>query len=105
MEVLLFRALKSANIDDDTAAKVVEALEEHIDMVVGQANKALEAKLDGMKSNMDSMKMSIEAVNKGVDVVGKGVDQMRVWMIIITSIIAIIALIGGVATAMAPYLK
>ncbi len=90
MEVLLFRALKSANIDDDTAAKVVEALE---------------AKLDGMKSNMDSMKMSIEAVNKGVDVVGKGVDQMRVWMIIITSIIAIIALIGGVATAMAPYLK
>jgi K+/H+ antiporter YhaU regulatory subunit KhtT len=105
MEVLLFRALKSANIDDDTAAKVVEALEEHIDMVVGQANKALEAKLDGMKFNMDSMKMSIEAVNKGVDVVGKGVDQMRVWMIIITSIIAIIAVLGGAATAIAPYMK
>ncbi|RSV33369.1 hypothetical protein CA234_22710 [Sphingomonas sp. ABOLE] len=98
MEVLLFRALKSANIDDDTAAKVVEALEEHIDVAIGQANKALEAKLDGIK-------MSMDAVNKGVDVVGKGVDQMRVWMIIITSIIAIIAVLGGAATAIAPYLK
>lgn len=98
MEVLLFRALKSANIDDDTAAKVVEALEEHIDVAIGQANKALEAKLDGIK-------MSMDAVNKGVDVVGKGVDQMRVWMIIITSIIAIIAVLGGAATAIAPYMK
>lgn len=87
MEVLLFRALKSANIDEETAAKVVEALEEHIDVAIGQANKALEAKLDGIK-------MSMDAVNKGVDVVSKGVDQMRVWMIIITSIIAIIAVLG-----------
>ncbi|UYY79685.1 hypothetical protein [Sphingomonas sp. R1] len=98
MEVLLFRALKSANIDEETAAKVVEALEEHIDVAIGQANKALEAKLDGIK-------MSMDAVNKGVDVVSKGVDQMRVWMIIITSIIAIIAVLGGAATALAPYLK
>ncbi|WP_333574083.1 hypothetical protein [Sphingomonas sp.] len=91
MEVLLFRALKSANIDEETAAKVVEALEEHIDVAIGQANKALEAKLDGIK-------MSVDAVNKGV-------DQMRVWMIIITSIIGIVALVGASAAAVAPFLK
>jgi len=35
MEVLLFRTLKSLNIGDDAAEKVVDALEEHIDMAVG----------------------------------------------------------------------
>lgn len=91
MEVLLFRALKSANIDDDTAAKVVEALEEHIDVAIGQANKALEAKLDGIKMSVDAVKA--------------GNEQMRVWMVIITSILAIIALLGSVASVVVQVLK
>ncbi|MET3726060.1 hypothetical protein [Sphingomonas trueperi] len=91
MEVLLFRALKSANIDEETAAKVVEALEEHIDVAIGQANKALEAKLDGIKMSVDAVKA--------------GNEQMRVWMVIITSILAIIALLGSVASVVVQVLK
>ncbi|MGN8001390.1 hypothetical protein [Sphingomonas sp. 22176] len=91
MEVLLFRALKSANIEGETAAKVVEALEEHIDVAIGQANKALEAKLDGIKMSVDAVKA--------------GNEQMRVWMVIITSILAIIALLGSVASVVVQVLK
>ncbi|WP_066721998.1 hypothetical protein [Sphingomonas pituitosa] len=91
MEVLLFRALKSANIEEETAAKVVEALEEHIDVAIGQANKALEAKLDGIKMSVDAVKA--------------GNEQMRVWMVIITSILAIIALLGSVASVVVQVLK
>lgn len=75
MEVLLFRALTGANIEADMAAKVVDALEEHIDVAVGQANKALEGKLDGMKAS---------------------IDQMRMWLMIVTSIISICALAGTI---------
>ena len=84
MQVLLFRALKDANVEDDKAAAVVAAIEEHVDVAVGQANKALEAKLDGIKMSVDAVKA--------------GNEQMRVWMVIITSILAIIALLGSVAS-------
>lgn len=89
MEVLLFRALTEANIDPDTAQRVVDALEEHIDVAVGQANKALEGKLDGINSRFDGIKTSMDGF-KG------SVDQMRVWLIIVTSIIANCALLGTV---------
>jgi hypothetical protein len=89
MEVLLFRALTEANIDADTAQRVVDALEEHIDVAVGQANKALEGKLDGHTARFDAIKTSMDGF-KGA------VDQMRVWLIIVTSIIAICALAGTV---------
>ncbi|MGW8138477.1 hypothetical protein ACWGNZ_23060 (plasmid) [Sphingomonas zeae] len=63
MEVLLFRALTDANIDPDTAQKVVEAVEEHIDMTVGLANKALEAK-------MDTIILQVDTLNKQIDNIG-----------------------------------
>ena len=91
MEVLLFRTLKSLNIGDDAAEKVVDALEEHIDMAVGQANKALEAKLDSIKAS--------------IDVVKSGNEQMRVWLIIITSIIAVVALAGSILGAVVQFIK
>lgn len=91
MEVLLFRALIKANIDPDTAQEVVDAVEEHIDMAVGQANRALEGKLDGMKATMEAAKSSV--------------DQMRVWLIIVTSIIAICALAGSVLGVVAQFMK
>ena len=93
MEVLLFRALTDANIDPDTAQKVVEAVEEHIDMAVGQANQRLEAKLDGMTTSMDTR---FEGIRTSMDGFKASVDQMRVWLIIVTSIIAVCALAGTI---------
>lgn len=59
MQVLLFRALKDANVPDDTAASVVKAIEEHVDVAVGQANKALEAKLTGIDSKIETTRSTL----------------------------------------------
>ncbi|MBB6193077.1 5'(3')-deoxyribonucleotidase [Sphingobium wenxiniae] len=45
MQIKLFRALKAANVSEDAAAEVVEAIEEYIAVKVQEANKALESKL------------------------------------------------------------
>ena len=45
MHIKLFRALKAANVSDDAAAEVVEAVEEYIAVKVQEANKTLEAQL------------------------------------------------------------
>ncbi len=45
MHIKLFRALKAANLTDDAAAEVVEAIEEYIAVKVQEANKGLESKL------------------------------------------------------------
>ena len=39
------RALKAANLSDDAAAEVVEAIEEYIAVKVQEANKGIESKL------------------------------------------------------------
>ena len=59
MQVLLFRALREANVDDDKAAAVVAAIEEHVDVAVGQANKALEAKLTGIDSKIETTRSTL----------------------------------------------
>ena len=82
-------------------------------MSVGQANRALEAKLDGMKAAMEAgnagMKATIEASNAAMkatmDAAKSSVDQMRVWLIIVTSIIAICALAGSVLGVVAQFMK
>ncbi|WP_230771789.1 hypothetical protein [Sphingomonas sp. Leaf4] len=102
MEVILFRALTDANIDPDTAQQVVDAVEEHIDMAVGQANKALELKLDSMKSSMDAR---FDGMKTSMDGIKSGVDQMRTWLIIITSIIAICALFTTLLGMVAQFIK
>src|SRR3546814_6569461 len=45
MHIKLFRALKAANLSDDAAAEVVEAIEEYIAVKVQEANKGIESKL------------------------------------------------------------
>lgn len=50
MQVALFRALKSANIDDEAAAKAV-VVEEQIDMAVGRAIEPLKQQVAGLELN------------------------------------------------------
>lgn len=45
MHIKLFKALVAAKVSEDTAAEVVEAIEEYIAVKVQEANKALEAQL------------------------------------------------------------
>lgn len=84
MNVILFRALKNANVSDDDAGRVVNALERHIDLAVGDANKALEGKLDGVKASIDGLKFYLQ---------------------IMTGVVATCAVIGTALTAYSQLLK
>jgi CTP synthase (UTP-ammonia lyase) len=56
---LLLRILRDASVDSVEAAAVVAAIEEHVDVAVGQANKALEAKLTGIDSKIETTRSTL----------------------------------------------
>ena len=101
MEITLFRALKSISIDDDIAEKVVEAVEEHIEMAVGQAVKPLENKIDTLKAQIDTLVVQISTLASKIDSVDKGmstsITALKWWLGSVTGIITIIALGTGMA--------
>lgn len=135
MQVSLFRALKSANIDDEAAEKVVHAFEEHIDMAVSEAMKhyddritamqsVIEAKLDagfkgvearivGVESKIEGRLSTIEGKFAGIeehidDKVGtmkSSIDGLKWYIIILGSLMTTAVAAGGVLTAYVQLLK
>lgn len=78
MQVSLFRALKSANISDEAAERVVHAFEEHIEMAVAEAMKHYDDRITAMQSiieaKLDAGFKGIEARIAGLDGKISGVD-------------------------------
>ncbi|MCW1432007.1 hypothetical protein [Novosphingobium sp. JCM 18896] len=78
MQVSLFRALKSANISDEAAERVVHAFEEHIEMAVAEAMKHYDDRITAMQSiieaKLDAGFKGIEARMAGLDGKISGVD-------------------------------
>jgi hypothetical protein len=102
MHVTLFRALRSANIAEDAAEKVVHAFEEHIDMAVAEAMKhyddritamqtVLETKLDTGLKNIEARFAGFEGKLTGMQT---SIDVLK-WAIIAQGTILMIV---GVAT-------
>lgn len=83
MQVALFRALKSANIDDDVAAIAVAAVEEHIDMTVGQAVKPLETQITALRLAMDVRFGAVETkLESGLKGMQTSIDGLK-WFLIL----------------------
>ncbi len=61
MQITLFKALKSVNIDDASAKAVVDQLEEHIDTMISNATRPLEAKIDGLRVQVDAKTDSLRS--------------------------------------------
>lgn len=78
MQVTLFMALKSANIADDAAEKVVHAFEEHIDMAISEAMKHYEDRISAMQTvieaKLDTGFKQIDARIAGLDAKFNGLD-------------------------------
>ncbi len=70
MQVALFRALKSANIDDEAAAKAVVVVEEQIDMAVGRAIEPLKQQIAGLELKLDQRIAELE---------GKSINVLPDW--------------------------
>lgn len=59
MQVTLFKALKSVKMSDDQATAVVEQLEEFMALKIKEANAALEAQNKALESKIDGMKTQL----------------------------------------------
>ncbi len=92
MQVSLFRALKSANIEDDVAAKAVEVVEEHIDMAVGRAVQPLEHKITGLDLKIGTMESKLDSGLKGVQT---SIDGLKWYIIILGSLMTTAATVAG----------
>jgi len=94
MQVPLFRALKSINVEDDTAEKVVDVVEEHIEMAVGLAVKPLETKIDALTVQIGTLVTKIDSVDKGMST---SVTALKWWLGSVTGVLTVIALATGIA--------
>lgn len=70
MHITLFKALKSINLNDDLATAVVEQLDKHLAGEIKEAttgleaqNKALESKIDGMKTQLTILSFMLGIVS------------------------------------------
>lgn len=92
MQVSLFRALKSANIADDAAEKVVHAFEEHIDMAVSEAMKHYDNRITAMQSVLEA---KIDAGFKGFEGRFTGIEGQLSGMRTSIDVLKWVAIIQG----------
>jgi len=84
MQITLFKALKSISIDDASATAVVDQLEDHVEVMISTAikpleaqNKALESKIDSLRSQLDaktdSLRNQLTFTNVLLAIIGLGI--------------------------------
>ena len=70
MQITLFRALQGIKVGADEAETVVDRLETHVESVVNNNIKAVEAKLSGMQATLDALKSHIQFVEVMLAIIG-----------------------------------
>ncbi|RZL20214.1 MAG: hypothetical protein EOP64_09640 [Sphingomonas sp.] len=95
MQVALFTALRSANIDDEAAAKAVVVVEEQIDMAVGRAIEPLKQQIAGLEVKLES----------GLKGMQTSIDGLKWYIIGLGSLMTGAIAIGAALTAYAQFIK
>ena len=67
MHVTLFKALKSAKVDDDAATAVVEQMALHVESVVNTNIRAVEARIAGVEARLTGVEAKLEAKIDALD--------------------------------------
>ncbi len=70
MQITLFRALQGIKLADDQAAVVVDRLEAHVESVVNNNIKAVEARLAGMQASIDALRFQIQFFGVMLGIIG-----------------------------------
>ena len=70
MQITLFRALQGIKVVDDQAEEVVDRLEAHVESVVNNNIKAVEAKLSGLQASVDALRFQIQFFGVMLGVIG-----------------------------------
>ncbi|MET3828388.1 MULTISPECIES: hypothetical protein [Sphingomonas] len=106
MQVALFRALKSANIDDDAAAKAVVVVEEQIDMAVGRAIEPLKQQIAGLELKLDQRIAGLEVkLDSGLKGMQTSIDGLKWYIIGLGSLMTGAIAVGAALTAYAQFIK
>ena len=106
MQVALFRALKSANIDDEAAAKAVVVVEEQIDMAVGRAIEPLKQQIAGLELKLDQRIAGLEVkLESGLKGMQTSIDGLKWYIIRLGSLMTGAIAIGAALTAYAQFIK
>lgn len=91
MHVSLFRALKSANISDEAAEKVVHAFEEHIDMAVAEAMKHYDDRIIAMQTVIEAkMDAGFKSMDGKLNGVQTSIDILK-WVLITQGTLILVA--------------
>ena len=106
MQVALFRALKSANIDDEAAAKAVVVVEEQIDMAVGRAVEPLRQQIAGLELKVDQRIAGLEVkLDSGLKGMQTSIDGLKWYIIGLGSLMTGAIAVGAALTAYAQFIK
>jgi hypothetical protein len=106
MQVALFRALKSANIDDEAAAKAVVVVEEQIDMAVGRAIEPLRQQIAGFELKLDQKIAGLEVkLESGLKGMQTSIDGLKWYIIGLGSLMTGAIAVGAALTAYAQFIK
>ena len=106
MQVALFRALKSANIDDEAAAKAVVVVEEQIDMAVGRAIEPLKQQIAGLELKLDQRIAGLEVkLDSGLKGMQTSIDGLKWYIVGLGSLMTGAIAVGAALTAYAQFIK
>ena len=99
MQVSLFRAFKSINIENEIAERAVKVIEEHIAMSVAQALKPLEDKIDTLSAKIDLLGTKIEVVGitNQKAIASLSAEMKSVKWVSATGLLAVAGVAAGIA--------
>lgn len=101
MQVDLFKALKSINIDDDASTSVVKALESYVAMQISHAIQPVLAGLEGLKSELAGTRAELSSQISAMSHIQTEAQRAKesratlVRWVIGTSITAVAATLGA----------
>ena len=99
MQVTLFKALKSIKVEDDAATAVVASLEEHVEAMIGDSTRALEAQLKGISAENSAFK---SIISTQIDVVRDALQDVKASQSRQTTFLGAMIAIVGLAIAASP---
>ena len=105
MHVTLFKALKSIKVSDEAASAVIDDIERHVESVVNNNIKAVQADLAAFrgefKGELAAMRGEFNGELRGV---AAGIEALRHQNILISLLISIVGLAVAVGTIVAKFI-
>ena len=102
MHVTLFKALKSIKVSDEAASAVVDDIERHVESVVNNNIKAVQADLAAFRGEFKGELAAMRGEFKGLAL---GIEALKHQNILISLLISIVGLAVAVGPIVAKFIR